>query len=68
MACKRKLEFEVDDFESVTEPIDSASIHGMVSDISRVKKGRYSEFFEGSVYDGQSSIRLVGFKKTQQKK
>lgn len=65
MACKRKL--EVDDFESVNEPADSASVHGVMSDVSPIKKGRYSDFFEGNVYDGQSTMRLVGFKKSQQK-
>ena len=65
MAYKRKL--EVDDFESVNEPADSASVHGVISDVSPIKKGRHSEFFEGNVYDGQSTMRLIGFKKSQQK-
>ena len=36
MACKRKL--EVEDFESINEPVDTASIHGMVSELSPIKK------------------------------
>ena len=66
MACKRKL--EVEDFESISEPANNASIHGVVSELSPIKKSRYSEYFEGNVYDGQSTMRLVGFKKSQQNK
>ena len=66
MACKRKL--EVEDFEVVNEPVDIACVHGVLSEVSPIKKGRCSEFFEANVYDGQSFMHLVRFKKSHQSK
>ena len=58
-----KSKLEVDDLESITDPVDTASVHAVVTQLSPVKKGCYSEFFKGNVSDG-----LVGFKKSHQTK
>ncbi len=67
MASKRKLEFE--DIVSVTEASDSASVHGVVTYLSPVKKSKKgSNYFNATVSDGKTTCRLVGFKDSQQKK
>ena len=66
MASKRKRE-EVDDFEGVANPLGSANVHGVISSLSSIKKGRKSNYFDGTVSDGKSKLRLVGFSQGQQK-
>ena len=59
---------EILDFQEVTEPIDSVSVHAVVSDLCpKMKKGRFGEFFDGKVVDaqGHSTMRFLGFNKTQ---
>jgi hypothetical protein len=63
---KRKLELE--EVDSLEEPVSTASLHAVVSSLSPVKKGRNSDYFEGTVTDGKSTVRLVGFKRSQQSK
>ena len=61
---KRKLEeLEVDGVESLDEPLSTACVHGVISTLSPIKKSNY---FDGSVSDGKSNIRLVGFNPSQQ--
>ena len=63
---KRKhVELEVDEVESLEEPISTASIHGVISSLSPIKKGRKSNYFDGSVSNGKSKVRLVGFSPSQ---
>ena len=47
------------------EPLDSASIHGVISSLSPVKKWCKSNYFDGSVSDGKSKVGLVGFSPLQ---
>ena len=54
MASKRNKE-EVEDFEEVDEPLASASVHGVISSLSPIKKGRNSNYFDGTVSDGSQS-------------
>ena len=69
MASKRKLEdLEVNDVELLKEPLLTASIHGVISGLSPIKKGRRSNYFEGTVSDGKAKVRLVGFSHSQQSK
>ena len=66
MASKpTKRKFELEEVDSLEEP---ASLHAVVSSLSPVKKGRNSDYFEGTVTDGKSTVRLVGFKRSQERK
>ena len=63
---KRKLEeLEVDEVESLDETLSTACVHGVISTLSPIKKGCKSNYFDGSVSDGKSNIRLVGFNPSQ---
>ena len=60
---------EIEDFEKVVEA-PSASVHGVLTSISPVKKGkkgRKRNYFEGTVSDGTNKLRLVGFNSKLQK-
>ena len=67
MARKRGLE-EVEKFNEVDKAISNASIYGVLTSVSPVKKGRRTNYFEGTVSDGNSKLRLVGFDTKQQKR
>ena len=47
---------------------ENANIHGVLMELSPVKKGKRSNFFEGQMSDGTSRMRFVGFKAEQRKK
>ena len=65
----RKRQFEeVDYLDLLTRPLPNAGLHGAVTFLSAVKKGRNSSYFEGTLYDGHRQIRLIGFLPAQQKK
>lgn len=66
MARKRQLE-EIDDLESVSQPALSACIDGVVTGLSIVKKGKKNSYFDGSVSDGKTKLRIVGFRGGQHK-
>ena len=69
MASKpTKCKFELEEVDSLEEPVSTASLHAVVSSLSPVKKGRNSDYFEGTVTDGKSTVRLVGYKRSQQSK
>ena len=59
---------ELEEVDSLEEPVSTASLHAVVSSLSPVKKGRNSDYFEGTLTDGKSTVRLVGFKRSQQSK
>ena len=59
---------EVDNFDEVDKVIPSASVHGVLTSISPVKKGRKQNYFEGKLSDGSSKLQFVGFDTKQQKK
>ena len=64
---KRKL--EISDVASVDQPMDSASVHGMVSSVSGVKVSQKgSDYFYATLSDGKVTIKLVGYKWAQQAK
>ena len=68
MAEKRKRDDEkdVDDFERVDEPILTANVHGVINSLSPIKPGRKSKYFDGTVTDGKSKLRVVGYSQGQQ--
>lgn len=63
---KRKHEeLDVHEVESLDEPLSTVTVHGVVSSLSPIKKGSKSNYFDGSVSDGKSKVRLVGFRPSQ---
>ena len=55
MASKpTKRKFELEEVDSLEEP---ASLRAVVPSLSPVKKGRNSDYFEGTVTDGKSTVR-----------
>ena len=50
MAQKHGLE-EVEKFDEVDKAISSASVYGVVTSLLPVKKGRRTNYFEGTVSD-----------------
>ena len=67
MARKRTIE-EVESITDIEKPMLSTSLHGAITSLSPVKKGRKSVFFDGMMADETSKVRLVGFSPHQQKK
>ncbi len=60
MACKKKL--DLSDMSAVEET-DSASLHGAIIFLSPMKDSpNGNQFFNGSVTDVSSTLKLVGFK------
>ena len=66
MSRKRQLH-EVLDLDGLQEPIANASVEGITS-VSPIKKGKTSNYFDGTVTDSTAKVRLVGFTASQQKK
>ena len=60
MARKRTHE-AIEQIDDVDGPIANTSIHGAITSLSPVKKGRNSIFFDGTLADETSKIRVVGF-------
>lgn len=48
------------------EPCTSAELYGAITAISPIKKGRNSDFFDATLADTTSKVRLVGFTPQQQ--
>ena len=67
LSRKRHIE-EVDRLDLLTKPLPNANLHGAVTSLSAVKKGRNSNYFDGTLCDGHCQVRLVGFLPAQQKK
>ena len=60
MASKpTKLKLELEEVDSLEEPVSTASLHAVVSSLSPVKKGRNSDYFEGTLTDGKSTVQKV---------
>ena len=58
-------DLDVVEVESLDEPLSTASVHGVITSLSPIKKGRKSNCFDGNVSDGKSKVRLVGFSPSQ---
>ncbi len=65
MARKRPNEestsFEVECLDAVNQPHSSVNIHGVITSLSPIKKGRTRNYFDGTVSDGTLKLRMVGF-------
>ena len=66
MAQKREI-CEVDDLNSLEQPISKVSAHGVLTVLSPLKKGRKCNYFEGTLPDESDKTRMVGFNSSQQK-
>ena len=62
--AKRKL--KIDNLDDITEPIPTASLHGVIQTVSPIKKANYSE--GKLIINGHSSQRFGSLKKSQQAK
>ena len=49
------------------EPTNNVDVHGAIVSLSPLKQGRGSSYFEGTISDGNSHVRLMGFKEAHQK-
>ena len=58
MSQKRKFreDYIFDDIVSVNEPSSSATLHGVVTSLSPMKKGKSCEYFDGSLSDETANI------------
>ena len=65
---RKRGDLEVDQVESLDKSLSTASIHGVISSLSPIKKGCKSNYFDGSVSDGKLKVRLVGFSPSQRTK
>ena len=65
MARKRNFE-EIESLGSVSQPVLSAYVDGVITGLSIVKKGKKS-YFDGNVSDGKTKLRIVGFQGGQHK-
>ena len=45
-----------------------AIVHGVISSLSPMKKGKTSNFFHGNLTDGKTHLRVVGFQDAQRKR
>ena len=66
MSRKRQLH-AVLDLDGLQEPIANASVEGLITSISPIKKGKTSNYFDGTVADSMAKIRLVGFTASRRK-
>ena len=71
MSQKRKIREDdniFDDIVSINEPSSSATLHGVVTSLSPMKKGKSCEYFDGSLSDETANIRFVGFSTSVRRK
>lgn len=61
---------DAEDFSSLkaVDMSENAKIHGVVACLSPMKKGKSAIFFEGTIMDGNSEMRIVGFNGSQRKR
>ena len=62
LMAKRKLEQEHElEVSEINNEVSSATVHGVLVELSPIKKSRDMEYFEGKVSDGKEVRRLVSF-------
>ena len=57
---------DINNLDEIDEPSTSVNVHGAITTISPVKKGRKTVFFDATLADTTSKVRLVGFSPQQQ--
>ena len=69
MARKRSRSYEeFGDISALERPIATTKLHGAITSLSPVKKGRNSIFSDGMLADEKSKIQFVGFDAHQQRR
>ena len=68
LASRKRQIHEVDKYDNIKELRSSVMNDGAVTTLSPVKKGKRSVYFDGTLTDGTSHIRVVGFNPDQQHK
>ncbi len=68
MASRKRLFDEFEDISSIDKTTTSATVHGVLTNLSPMKKSRTTDnhYFDGHLTDGVTSIRLTGFGTAQQ--
>lgn len=67
MAGRKRLLKEIEKLDNLEKPLSNATVHGVATLISPVKKGRACNFFDGALTDGSTKVCLVGFNSAQQR-
>jgi hypothetical protein len=67
-STRKRQSKELDFLDEIQQPIANASLHGAITSLSPVKKGRNANYFEGTIADEHTKLRLVGFSTDQQRK
>ena len=67
MAAKEIKQQEFPSLEAANTS-DNAKIHGVVSSLSPMKKGKAANFFEATITDGKAEMRVVGFQGSHRKR
>ena len=57
---------EVDSLNNLSSAASNVRVHGAVTSVSPVKKGKRSNFFDGKLADESCAMRMVGFNAHQQ--
>ena len=57
---------EVDSLNNLSSAASNVRVHGAVTSVSPVKKGKRSNFFDGKLADKSCAMRMVGFNAHQQ--
>lgn len=65
--ARKRLHYEIEEIDKVDNKIESATIHGLVTSLSPLKKGRTASFFDGTLSDKSGKMRIVGFNADHQK-
>jgi hypothetical protein len=55
-------------YTNIIEAIPNATVHAAIASLSPVKDGKRSKYFDGSLTDATTHIRMVGFSSDQQRK
>ena len=61
MASRKRPITEVVSFDKISDAAPSAKVYRTVTSVSQMKRGKKQNYFEGSLSDGTTKIRLVGF-------
>ena len=61
MVSRKRPITEVISFDKISDAAPSAKVYGTVTSVSQMKRGKKQNYFEGSLSDGTTKIRLVGF-------
>ena len=70
MASRKRLFDEFEDISSIDKTTKSATVHGVLANLSPMKKSKTTDnrYFDGHLTDGVTNIRLIGFDTSQQQR